>query len=67
MRLYTILKNDKEEVAVSFREEDQKCYVLSENGFAFADMNQLIDEYTDDVAKKIYALNNNGRKNLLKK
>ncbi len=58
MRLYTILRRETPELAVSF--EEGALYPLAENGFAFAEMQQLIEAYDADLRKRLDALRGHG-------
>lgn len=51
MRLYTILLDEKEHVAVLGTNE--KLYLLSDLGYTFVDMNTLICEITDEKMKDL--------------
>ncbi len=60
MRLYTVEAQGKKQAAVSF-ENTEMLYLLPENGFDIADMQQLIERWDSDLQKRLYGLKENGK------
>lgn len=60
MRLYTLFYQNKEELAVSFAGR-KEMYLLSDHGFLFADMQELIEAWDESLRAALYALEKSGQ------
>ncbi|NCB94599.1 MAG: FAA hydrolase family protein [Clostridia bacterium] len=61
MRLYTIEKENCQEIAVAFGNEEN-YYVLRENGIDYSKMQDLIEDWNEELSKKIYGIKDFGNK-----
>lgn len=60
MKLYTLEVQGEKQLAVSFANAGE-LYLLSENGFHFADMQQLIEEWDSGLQESLYGLREKGK------